>query len=144
MRKNRTRVPERTERRISAATSLTMCAVTVIAQIATTLLLTHFLREKANYVYAVLEFVGAVAALRVYLRPGSPSYKLAWMCLLLALPVSGMILFCLWGGHPSGQEPEPADGAPHQGAGERPDGKRKQHCPSAQAVSRVGAPCHIS
>ena len=98
MRKNRTRVPERTERRISAATSLTMCAVTVIAQIATTLLLTHFLREKANYVYAVLEFVGAVAALRVYLRPGSPSYKLAWMCLLLALPVSGMILFCLWGG----------------------------------------------
>ena len=34
----------------------------------------------------------------VYLRPGSPSYKLVWMCLLLALPVAGMILFCLWGG----------------------------------------------
>ena len=98
MRKKQSKTPERTERRISAATSLSMCALTVIAQIATTLLLTHFLREKASYFYAVLEFAGAIVAIRVYQRPGSPSYKLAWMCLLLALPVSGMILFCLWGG----------------------------------------------
>ena len=98
MRKNRVQTPERTERRISAFTSLSMCVLTVLAQIATTLLLTHFLREKASYFYAVLEFIGSVAAIRVYLRPGSPSYKLVWMCLLLALPVAGMILFCLWGG----------------------------------------------
>ena len=89
---------ERTERRISAATSILMCALTVIAQIVTTLLLTIFLREKASIVYGFLVFVGAVFAIRVYQRPGSPSYKLVWMCLLLALPVSGMILFCLWGG----------------------------------------------
>lgn len=91
-------VEERTERRISAITSISMCALTVIAQIATTLLLTHFLREKASYFYAILEFIGAIVAIRVYQRSGSPSYKLVWMCLLLALPVSGMILFCLWGG----------------------------------------------
>ena len=96
--KNLPQPTERIERRISAATSISMCALTVIAQIATTLLLTHFLREKASYVYAVLEIAGAVVAIRVYQRPGSPSYKLVWMCLLLALPVSGMILFCLWGG----------------------------------------------
>lgn len=144
MRKNRTRVPERTERRISAATSLTMCAVTVIAQIATTLLLTHFLREKANYVYAVLEFVGAVAALRVYLRPGSPSYKLAWMCLLLALPVSGMILFCLWGGTHQAKSLSLRMVPPIKERESARMESRKQHCPSAQAVSRVGAPCHIS
>ena len=89
---------ERTERRISAVTSLSMCALTVIAQIAITLLLTRFLREKTYVVYAALEIMGAIFAIRVYQRPGSPSYKLAWMCLLLALPVSGMILFCLWGG----------------------------------------------
>ena len=89
---------ERIERRISAVTSISMCVLTVIAQIATTLLLTHFLREKASYFYAILEIAGAIVAIRVYQRPGSPSYKLVWMCLLLALPVSGMILFCLWGG----------------------------------------------
>ena len=98
MHKNLLHATERTERRISAATSISMCVLTVLAQIATTLLLTHFLREKANYVYLLLVLIGAVFAIRVYQRPGSPSYKLVWMCLLLALPVSGMILFCLWGG----------------------------------------------
>lgn len=89
---------QRTERRISAAASLSLCALTVLAQIATTLLLTHALREYATYVYFFLELAAAILAIRVYLRPGSPSYRLVWMCLLLALPVSGMILFCLWGG----------------------------------------------
>lgn len=98
MHKNRPYTQERTERRISAVTSISMCALTVIAQIATTLLMTYFLKEKATYVYVVLEWIGAVVAIRVYHRQGSPSYKLAWMCLLLALPVSGMLLFCLWGG----------------------------------------------
>ena len=98
MHKNLPHPTERIERRISAFTSISMCVLTVLAQIATTLLLTHFLREKASYVYGILEFAGAVVAIRVYQRPGSPSYKLVWMCLLLALPVSGMILFCLWGG----------------------------------------------
>lgn len=92
------RTSERIERRISAATSISMCALTIVAQIATTLLLTYFLREKASYVYAILELAGAVVAIRVYQRSGSPSYTLVWMCLLLALPVSGMLLFWLWGG----------------------------------------------
>jgi cardiolipin synthase len=98
MRKSLPQTSERIERRISAATSISMCILTVAAQIATTLLLTTFLREKASYVYGILELAGALVAIRVYLRPGSPSYKLAWMCLLLALPVAGMLLFCLWGG----------------------------------------------
>lgn len=35
-----------------------------------------------------------MVAIWVYLRPGSPSYKLVWMCLLLAA-VAGMIFsFC--------------------------------------------------
>ena len=86
---------ERTERRISAATSLSICALTVIAQIVLTLALTQLLAEKISYVYFILELAGAVVAIWVYLRPGSPSYKLVWMCLLLALPVAGMILFLL-------------------------------------------------
>ena len=99
MRKNNQHLQEElTERNISAFTSLSMCALTVIAQIVTTLLLTHFLFESASLIYALLELIGAVFAIRVYQRPGSPTYKLVWMCLLLALPVSGMILFCLWGG----------------------------------------------
>ena len=42
---------ERTERRISAATSLSICALTVIAQIVLTLALTQLLAEKISYVF---------------------------------------------------------------------------------------------
>ena len=54
---------ERTERRISAAASLMLCALTVLAQIAVTLLLTRFLKEKASFVYGFLQLIGAVVAL---------------------------------------------------------------------------------
>ncbi len=89
---------ERTERRISAAASIAICVLTVLAQIGLTVYLAVFLREKATFVYLAMELLGAAAAIRVFLRYGSPSYKLAWMCLLLTLPVAGMILFYLWGG----------------------------------------------
>ena len=92
------KVEERIERKISAVTSISMCVFTVIVQIVTSLAISHFLAESSSYVYALLLCAGAVLAIRVYQRPGSPTYKLVWMCLLLAMPVSGMILFCLWGG----------------------------------------------
>ena len=53
---------ERTERRISAAASLMLCALTVLAQIAVTLLLTRFLKEKASFVYGFLQLIGAAVA----------------------------------------------------------------------------------
>ena len=48
------------------------------------------LEEYSSFVYALLLIAGAALAIRVYQRPGSPTYKLVWMCLLLAMPVSGM------------------------------------------------------
>lgn len=98
MSKKKMQNAEKNEQRISAATSISLCILTVLAQIATTMLLTYFLREMAQYAYSVLQFAGVIVAIHVYHRPGSPSYKLAWMCLLIALPVSGMLLFLLWGG----------------------------------------------
>lgn len=89
---------DRAERHISAATSILLCALTVVAQIATVLLLVKVLQEKASFVYGVLQLVGVIVAIRVYQRPGSPNYKLSWMCLLLILPVAGLILFWVWGG----------------------------------------------
>ena len=89
---------QRVERRISAAVSIAVCALTVTGQISVTLLLTSFLRENAGYVYLLLQIASMALALAVYQRHGSQSYKLAWMCLLVATPVPGMILFFWWGG----------------------------------------------
>lgn len=89
---------ERIERRISAATSIALCVLTVIVQIGVVLVLTNFLQARVGLVYTALVIAGMGFSIHVYLRSGSPSYKLIWMCLLLALPVSGMLLFLLWGG----------------------------------------------
>ncbi|MEA5042857.1 MAG: cardiolipin synthase [Oscillibacter ruminantium] len=89
---------QRIERRISAVSSIAMCVLTVLVQIVVTLLLTRLLKQHASLAYAFLELIGVVMAMSVFLRSGSPSYKLSWLCLLLVLPVSGMLLFLLWGG----------------------------------------------
>ncbi|MBQ9348782.1 MAG: cardiolipin synthase [Oscillibacter sp.] len=89
---------ERVERRVSALVCLLMCAVGVLGQIAVTILLTTYLRDNGGYIYAGLQIVAFANAVSVYQRPGSPSFKLAWMCLLVASPVAGLILFWLWGG----------------------------------------------
>ena len=75
-----------------------MCALTVIAQIAITLLVTRLLEESANVVYFVLRLAGTVVAVRVYSARQVPAISWCGCVLLLALPVSGMILFWLWGG----------------------------------------------
>lgn len=98
MRKKAMETEQGRERRISAAASLALCALTLVLQIALTLILTSFLQEQASLVYGLLELVAAIVAVWIYTRGGSPSYKLIWMCLMLALPVSGMTLFWLWGG----------------------------------------------
>ena len=90
--------PERIERKISAAASIAMCVLVVCIQIAFSILLSRFLQAYYSYIYGVLELIAASFAVWIYTRHGSPSYKLSWMCLLLLLPVAGMILFVLWGG----------------------------------------------
>ena len=89
---------QRRERWIASAAAVIMGVLTIGMQILVTVILTKFLQEKSGFAYAILEAVGAVVAIWVYRRNGSPSYKIAWMCLLLLFPVTGLILFCLWGG----------------------------------------------
>ena len=95
-RKKLTQPQERTERRISAVTSISICALTVLVQIVLTLALTQILAEKASWAYFCLELLGAIVAIRVYQRRGSPSFKLVWMCLLLALPVAAYCWQSCW------------------------------------------------
>ena len=92
------KIQEKTERRISAAFRITLCVVLFALQLAMIFLLTQYIHEKISFVYGTLTILGAVMAVWIYTRSGSPSYKLSWMCLLLLVPVAGLILFYLWGG----------------------------------------------
>lgn len=92
-------VQRKTERRISAALRLVLVALLLLLQIAIVVALTQVLRQKAYIAYAVLEIVSVFCVARIYIRPGSSSYKPGWIVLIMLVPVVGLILYFLWNGN---------------------------------------------
>lgn len=92
-------VQRKTERRISAALRLVLVALLLLLQITIVVALTQVLRQKAYIAYAVLEIVSVFCVVRIYIRPGSSSYKPGWIILIMLVPVVGLILYFLWNGN---------------------------------------------
>ena len=92
-------IQRKTERRISAALRLVLVAFLLLLQIAIVVALTQVLRQKAYIAYAVLEIVAVFCVARIYIRPGSSSYKPGWIILIMLVPVVGLILYFLWNGN---------------------------------------------
>lgn len=92
-------IQRKTERRISAALRLVLVALLLLLQIAIVVALTQVLRQKAYIAYAVLEIVAVFCVARIYIRPGSSSYKPGWIILIMLVPVVGLILYFLWNGN---------------------------------------------
>lgn len=49
------------------------------------------------YVYLILEVLSIIVILSLVNDNRSPSYKIAWICIALLLPISGHIMYVLWG-----------------------------------------------
>ena len=92
------RVQQRSERRISAALRLVLVAVLLVAQIALVLFLSTVLKQRAALAYTALELVAFVCAVYIWTKPGTTSYKVGWIFLILFLPVVGLMLYWLWNG----------------------------------------------
>ncbi len=92
------RVQEHTERRIAAILRLILAALLLAAQIALTVLISIVLRQHAAIAYTILELIALIVAIRIYNRSGGTSYKLGWIVLIVAVPVTGLILYLLWRG----------------------------------------------
>lgn len=93
------RVQQKTERRISAALRLVLVALLLVLQIAVVVALSLVLKQKIYIAYAVLEVVAVICVARIYIRPGSSSYKPGWIILIMLAPVVGLILYWLWNGN---------------------------------------------
>ena len=91
-------VQQKTERRIGAGLRLVLVAVLLLAQIALVVGLSLLLQQKMALAYTLLEVLALIVAGRIYTRPGSSSYKIGWILLILAVPVAGLILYWLWNG----------------------------------------------
>ncbi len=86
------------ERRIAAALRIALVVLLLALQVAFVVLLAYLLQQRAAIVYAALQIVGIVMAVRIYNQSGDVMYKFTWIMLILAAPVVGLILYALWSG----------------------------------------------
>ncbi len=94
-------IQQKTERRIGAGLRLALVALLLLAQIALVVGLSLLLQQRMALAYLLLEILALIVSVRVYTRPGSTSYKVGWIILVLAVPVAGLILYLLWNGESS-------------------------------------------
>ena len=95
------RIQQKTERRISAGLRLALVALLLLVQIALVVGLSVLLQQKMALAYTLLQVLALIVAGRVYTRPGSSSYKIGWILLILVVPAAGLILYWLWNGESS-------------------------------------------
>ncbi|MBQ9647784.1 MAG: cardiolipin synthase [Oscillospiraceae bacterium] len=90
---------QRGERRIAAALRIALAVALLLLQIAVVVALAYLLEQRAAIVYAMLQIGGLIAAVSIYNQRGDAMYKFTWIILILTVPVTGLILYLLWGGN---------------------------------------------
>lgn len=72
-------------------------ATLVMAQFALIVLVSFALRNYSLYFYVLLELLSIILIITLVNESISPSYKIAWICVVLLLPITGHLMFLLWG-----------------------------------------------
>ena len=75
-----------------------LVAVLLAAQLALVFLLSTVLKQRAALAYTILELLAFVCGVYIWTKPGTTSYKVGWIFLILFLPVVGLILYWLCNG----------------------------------------------
>lgn len=74
-----------------------MVALLVLFQFAILAGLPFLLRQYSTFFYILMEFLGVFTILALTNDNRSMSYKFGWLCIIVLLPISGNIMFALWG-----------------------------------------------
>ncbi|MEG1993055.1 MAG: cardiolipin synthase [Acetivibrio sp.] len=69
----------------------------VLVQFLVLALAPFFLRNFTVYFYVVLELLSLIVIINLVNDNRSPSYKIAWITIVLMLPISGHVMYALWG-----------------------------------------------
>lgn len=77
----------------------TIIALLILVQVA--ILVTTIYRLSSHYVYVYVAFtlISIICALIIVWRRDNPSYKLAWILVVLGFPIFGGLFYLLFGGH---------------------------------------------
>ena len=78
---------------------LRACTVALLVMFQFTILigLPFLLRQYASVFYVLMELFGVFTILALTNDNRSMSYKFGWLCITVVLPISGNIMFALWG-----------------------------------------------
>lgn len=91
----------RIKNNLSGFLSVCLVGLLVLFQIGIIILLPFILRNFTVYFYFILEIFSIGLILSLVNDNRSPSYKISWICIALALPISGHIMYLIWGGQDS-------------------------------------------
>lgn len=74
-----------------------LTALIFLVQCILIMLLPRWLQNSTVYFYFILELVSVLAVVTLINRNQSPSFRLAWISVALILPISGFVMYYLWG-----------------------------------------------
>lgn len=69
----------------------------VLAQFSVIIYLTFVLREYTLYIYSGLQILSIIIVIGLVNDNRNASYKISWICIIAAFPITGHIMFILWG-----------------------------------------------
>ncbi|MDF2800306.1 MAG: phospholipase D/Transphosphatidylase [Anaerocolumna sp.] len=76
---------------------VTLVGILVLIQMAIILLLTYWLSESTIYIYMFIEIGSIFITIGLVNDNRNASYKIGWICIVLILPLTGHIMYALWG-----------------------------------------------
>lgn len=87
----------KSEKKIPGILRILIVGLAVLAQILLLALLALRLRQNAVYIYFLLEVIGLIQIHVLVDKNNNSSYTIAWVVIILILPVFGYLLYALWG-----------------------------------------------
>lgn len=87
----------RIQNNLSGVLRLVITALLVLIQFVTVLFLPFLLQSLTVYFYFILEICSIVAIVTLVNKNQSPSFRIAWISIVMLLPVSGFCFYYLWG-----------------------------------------------
>ncbi|MFU0826896.1 MAG: PLD phosphodiesterase domain-containing protein [Lachnoclostridium sp.] len=82
---------------LSGFLRVTLVGALVIGQFVALFMLTYWLSESTIYIYLIIEILSIFIIIGLVNDNRSPSYKIGWICIVLILPLTGHIMYALWG-----------------------------------------------
>lgn len=91
------RIRKKIKTNLGAVIRAFVVALLVIGQIVLISWFAHLMSGFTVYFYFLLELLSIILIIALVNASLSPSYKIAWICVVLMLPITGHIMFLLWG-----------------------------------------------